>query len=757
MRRDRALGLAASAGGALGAASPSRRSEERSSPVTPGGSRSRASRSPAPGSGGARFASTRSSGASSSAARAGRRGSRRRHRAGRARRRSRCACRPRCVRFGTTRIRERVLLELPPERAPPQGAVLELRARPVAPRGPETGFDERAWLARQGVHVVLRGGAAAHRRPAGRDRWRRRPAARARRATLARGTTGERRRLLAGIVLGEDEGLDPRSARRFRASGLFHLLAVSGQNVAFLAVGVVAGSRARRLRPARGRGGSRSSCVARVRPRGRLAAVGRPGRRRRRARVARLARRPSARSLALPRRSGALVLLAWMPTVAARAGLPALVRGRRGDLRRASRAVGACSRAIPCRAGSCGRARRRLRCGLVTAPIVLVHFGARRRCGRCRRTSLAEPAMPPFSGSGSLAAAASTPCCPARGGARAGSPAGAPRGSRSCARVVAGLAVGAGRRRPWSPGRGRARGGVAASSVGCRACRAPRPLVAVSSRSASSLVDGLRGALTADADVGRPDAACVSPSSTSGRGTPSSSRCPAARSSSTGAAGGETSRASCARLGLRSLAAIVLTHPQRDHIGGAADVLRRLSTSASSLDPALERPARDRRRGALAAAARTRRPGRRRARAGERYRLGRLRLRVLWPDDAGPPSEDPNQHAIVAPRELRRRPTCSSPPTPSRTSRRRLPLRAVEVLKVAHHGSEDPGLARRCCAAPAAGRRDLRRRGNDYGHPRPETLAALGAAPGSRSYRTDEDGRVVVESDGRAITVRVER
>ncbi|MBA2294746.1 MAG: hypothetical protein H0W16_06400, partial [Actinobacteria bacterium] len=29
------------------------------------------------------------------------------------------------VRFGTTRFRERVLLELPPERAPPQGAVLE--------------------------------------------------------------------------------------------------------------------------------------------------------------------------------------------------------------------------------------------------------------------------------------------------------------------------------------------------------------------------------------------------------------------------------------------------------------------------------------------------------------------------------------------------------------------------------------------------------------------------------------------------------
>ena len=36
-------------------------------------------------------------------------------------------------RYGAARIRERVLLELPTERAPPQGAVLELWARPVAP------------------------------------------------------------------------------------------------------------------------------------------------------------------------------------------------------------------------------------------------------------------------------------------------------------------------------------------------------------------------------------------------------------------------------------------------------------------------------------------------------------------------------------------------------------------------------------------------------------------------------------------------
>jgi competence protein ComEC len=76
------------------------------------------------------------------------------------------------------------------------------------------------------------------------------------------------------------------------------------------------------------------------------------------------------------------------------------------------------------------------------------------------------------------------------------------------------------------------------------------------------------------------------------------------------------------------------------------------------------------------------------------------------------------------------------------------------VLKVAHHGSEDPGLdeelrsLRPRIAVISCGR------GNEYGHPRAETLAVLAAARGLALYRTDEDGRVVVESDGRSLRVR---
>src|SRR5207244_2824431 len=59
-------------------------------------------------------------------------------------------------RFGTLRLREAALLELPPGRAPPQGALLSLVATVEQPRGPSHGFDERTWLRRKGVHVVLR-------------------------------------------------------------------------------------------------------------------------------------------------------------------------------------------------------------------------------------------------------------------------------------------------------------------------------------------------------------------------------------------------------------------------------------------------------------------------------------------------------------------------------------------------------------------------------------------------------------------------
>jgi ComEC/Rec2-related protein len=135
------------------------------------------------------------------------------------------------LRWRGERVHEGVLLQLPGSRAPPQGARISALATIRVP--PEY---ERTWLRRHGVHVVLRA-----------SRWRivrvRGGVADRLHAWLARGSTpglaGERRAVLAGVVLGEDGGLSDTLRQRFRASGLYHLLAVSGGNVLVVAGGTV--------------------------------------------------------------------------------------------------------------------------------------------------------------------------------------------------------------------------------------------------------------------------------------------------------------------------------------------------------------------------------------------------------------------------------------------------------------------------------------------------------------------------------------
>ncbi|HET7647174.1 MAG TPA: ComEC/Rec2 family competence protein [Gaiellaceae bacterium] len=134
---------------------------------------------------------------------------------------------------------EPVELQLRPGRSPPQGARVSVLAVVKAPRGPQRGFDERTWLRRQGVHVVLHvdewhvvgrrggvGGVADRVR-----RWLRHAS--------APGLRGERHALVEGVLLGDDAGLSDGLKQAFRRSGLYHLLAVSGQNVVLLAGGVL--------------------------------------------------------------------------------------------------------------------------------------------------------------------------------------------------------------------------------------------------------------------------------------------------------------------------------------------------------------------------------------------------------------------------------------------------------------------------------------------------------------------------------------
>ena len=134
--------------------------------------------------------------------------------------------------FRSLAVRESVLLELPLGRAPPQGALIETPIELREPRGPSDGFDERTFLRRRGIHVVARGRAwdLVGRRggiSGAADRIRRRLA-----TSIAPGLSGERRAVLAGLVLGEEEGLSEPLRDDFRASGLYHLLwdGPTGQN-----------------------------------------------------------------------------------------------------------------------------------------------------------------------------------------------------------------------------------------------------------------------------------------------------------------------------------------------------------------------------------------------------------------------------------------------------------------------------------------------------------------------------------------------
>jgi competence protein ComEC len=206
-------------------------------------------------------------------------------------------------------------------------------------------------------------------------------------------------------------------------------------------------------------------------------------------------------------------------------------------------------------------------------------------------------------------------------------------------------------------------------------------------------------------------------------------------------------------LGIRSLSALVLTHPQRDHVGAAADVIRRLEVG-QVLEPGLEATGPEHEEALRAASSRG--VPVRVVRAGATLRVARLRLRVLWPADEGTSFEDPNLNAVVLVATYGKMDVLLTADAESDVTAR-LPLPEVEVLKVAHHGSEDPGLAtvlrelRPRIAVISCGR------DNGYGHPRPETLATLESWPGLALYRTDEDGRVVVESDGRTLTVQTAR
>jgi competence protein ComEC len=200
--------------------------------------------------------------------------------------------------------------------------------------------------------------------------------------------------------------------------------------------------------------------------------------------------------------------------------------------------------------------------------------------------------------------------------------------------------------------------------------------------------------------------------------------------------------------GVERLGAAVITHDQSDHVGGIVELL-----GATPVDRVLFALLR---RSTLAeihvAGVPTRRLG-----SGAEIRSGRLRLAVLWPPAellADPPlGEDPNHLAIV----LLARWGTFSMLLASDAEAEATPLDPgqVDVLKVAHHGSEDAGLGalldrvRPSLAVISVGE------DNPFGHPTAATLATL-AGHGVPTLRTDTDGTIALDVGRNSIRVHDE-
>jgi competence protein ComEC len=190
--------------------------------------------------------------------------------------------------------------------------------------------------------------------------------------------------------------------------------------------------------------------------------------------------------------------------------------------------------------------------------------------------------------------------------------------------------------------------------------------------------------------------------------------------------------------GVQRLGAAVITHDQSDHAAGVEEALGRGLPIARLVYGRL-RP------GALEAA---RDDGARpiQASAGQTLRSGALRLEVLWPPPEllaeADPETDPNLLALV----IRARWRDFTMLLTADAEAESVPIDAgpIDVLKVAHHGSDDAGLgalldrSRPRLAVISVGA------GNPYGHPTAGTLATL-ARHRVPTLRTDEDGTVEID------------
>jgi competence protein ComEC len=209
---------------------------------------------------------------------------------------------------------------------------------------------------------------------------------------------------------------------------------------------------------------------------------------------------------------------------------------------------------------------------------------------------------------------------------------------------------------------------------------------------------------------------------------------------------GDGLAAKLAAAGVEQLGAAVVSHDQSDHAGGIDELLGNFPVARLLYGAASSRLAAE----ARAAGARPLQIAR-----GDAVRFGSLHLEVLWPPPelaaAPPPGTDPNQLALVLLARWHRFTMLLTADAEAEA----VPLDPgpVDVLKVAHHGSDDAGLGslldrtRPRLAVISVGA------GNPFGHPTPGTLATL-ARHRVPTLRTDRVGTVEIDVRRSGVAVR---
>jgi competence protein ComEC len=557
-------------------------------------------------------------------------------------------------------------------------------------------------------------------------------------AALDEGVPWQQAALLRGMALGDDAGLPDQVRDDFRASGLSHLVAASGQNVMLLAALVLAACAVIGL----GLHARLALVLAMIAIYVPLAGAGpsiqRAGVMGAAAVVAMLASRPAARWHALL--LSAAVTLTLNPRAIEDVGWQLSFAAVIAILLMATRLRdGLSHRGVP--SGLAEATALTAAATLGTAPLIAAQFGQASLVSLPANVA-AAPAVAPtmWLGMGAAAIGQVSPVLATPLTALAGLPA-------AYVMWVAHVAS----RMPGA----QASVPVAVVAAACLiamvaiAIRRARPLIAVVVAAALAVAVVLprsqAGAATPPAglrvtflDIGQGDATLIQ-------------RRGAAILFDTGPPDGPIV-ARLHRAGVRRLDLLAVTHAQDDHDGGAAAVLRAMPVGIV-LDG--RDGVRDGAGARMAAEA-----GRRRIRlvvprAGQTLHVGGVTIHVLWPQAAPAlrePGEDPNQRAIVAEAKADSVRILLTADAESDVLGR-LDLEPVDMLKVSHHGSADPGLPALLerlhprLAAIEVGRN------NRYGHPAASTVRALASA-GAAVVRTDRDGSIRVQPAGAELHIQ---